>query len=238
MVSVKICLAFFSYNVCIGQPDDRKFFRKLSLQCLILDEGHMLKNMASQRYSYLMRIKVSFKGLTLSIGMQEICNFRWEQWVCCKYIHVVEYSLSCLDDTNCYYRTASHFVGLVCGRRYCASVSYQARRRVLLTGTPLQNNLLELMSLLSFIMPVVFQKYTDQLKKTFSRAKVNYCSQFEALQAFEGWMDEWMDSVLTCNLQNLYVQFACHQLVFLMIRNAVFGWKLICLHHTAEAGWV
>ena len=75
------------------------------------------------------------------------------------------------------------------------------------------------MSLLSFIMPVVFQKYTDQLKKTFSRAKVNYCSQFEALQAFEG----WMDSVLTCNLQNLYVQYACHQLVFLMMRNAVFG---------------
>ena len=75
-VSMKIFFAFFSYNVCIGQPDDRKFFRKLSLQCLILDEGHMLKNMASQRYSYLMRIKVSFKWLTLSIDMQEICNFR------------------------------------------------------------------------------------------------------------------------------------------------------------------
>ena len=45
--------------MCIGQVEDRKFFRKLSLQCLILDEGHMLKNMASQRYNHLMRIKVA-----------------------------------------------------------------------------------------------------------------------------------------------------------------------------------
>ena len=34
--------------------------RKLSLQCLVLDEGHMLKNMASQRYSHLMKIKVRY----------------------------------------------------------------------------------------------------------------------------------------------------------------------------------
>lgn len=45
------------------------------------------------------------------------------------------------------------------------------------------------MSLLSFIMPDIFQKYSDQLKKTFSRAKVNYASQLEALQTIEGWMD-------------------------------------------------
>ena len=50
----------FSYSVCIGQPEDRKFFRRQSLQCLILDEGHMLKNMTSQRYSYLMKMKVIF----------------------------------------------------------------------------------------------------------------------------------------------------------------------------------
>lgn len=50
--------------------------------------------------------------------------------------------------------------------------------------------------------------------------------------------DGWMDSVLTCNLQNLYVQFACHWLVFVTMKNAVLWWKLIHLHHTAEAGWV
>lgn len=48
----------YSYSVCIGQVEDRKFMRKLSLQCLVLDEGHMLKNMATQRYNHLMNIKV------------------------------------------------------------------------------------------------------------------------------------------------------------------------------------
>ncbi|XP_064405496.1 SWI/SNF-related matrix-associated actin-dependent regulator of chromatin subfamily A containing DEAD/H box 1-like isoform X5 [Halichondria panicea] len=41
-----------TYNVCIGQAEDRKFFRKLSLDCLVLDEGHMLKNMNSLRYTH------------------------------------------------------------------------------------------------------------------------------------------------------------------------------------------
>ena len=54
----EISLSLYSYGVCIGQVEDRKFLRKLSLQCLVLDEGHMLKNMASQRYTHLMKIKV------------------------------------------------------------------------------------------------------------------------------------------------------------------------------------
>ncbi|XP_064404540.1 SWI/SNF-related matrix-associated actin-dependent regulator of chromatin subfamily A containing DEAD/H box 1-like [Halichondria panicea] len=87
-----------TYNVCIGQAEDRKFFRKLSLDCLVLDEGHMLKNMNSLRYTHLMKI--------------------------------------------------------------------QAKRRLLLTETPLQNNLLELMSLLSFVIP-----FSAQIRNTFSRAR-------------------------------------------------------------------
>ena len=43
--------------MCIGQAEDRKFFRKLSLDCLILDEGHMLKNMNSLRYTHLMKYR-------------------------------------------------------------------------------------------------------------------------------------------------------------------------------------
>ena len=41
-------------------------------------------------------------------------------------------------------------------------------RKLLLTGTPLQNNLVELMSLLIFVMPGMFAKKKDQLKKMFS----------------------------------------------------------------------
>ncbi|MEQ2179455.1 SWI/SNF- matrix-associated actin-dependent regulator of chromatin subfamily A containing DEAD/H box 1A [Goodea atripinnis] len=44
----------------------------------------------------------------------------------------------------------------------------QAEHRLLLTGTPLQNNLLELMSLLNFIMPSMFSSSTMQLSKMFS----------------------------------------------------------------------
>jgi len=66
----------------------------------VFDEAHMLKNMASQRYEQLMKIRCS--------------------------------------------------------------------RKLLLTGTPLQNNLVELMSLLIFVMPGMFAKKKEQLKKMFS----------------------------------------------------------------------
>ena len=44
----------------------------------------------------------------------------------------------------------------------------RGRRKLLLTGTPLQNNLVELMSLLIFVMPGMFAKKKEQLKKMFS----------------------------------------------------------------------
>jgi len=47
-------------------------------------------------------------------------------------------------------------------------VLLQAYRRLLLTGTPLQNNLLELMSLLCFVMPDIFMGKTEQLKRMFT----------------------------------------------------------------------
>ncbi|KAI4142878.1 MAG: hypothetical protein LQ340_007187 [Diploschistes diacapsis] len=46
--------------------------------------------------------------------------------------------------------------------------------RLLLTGTPLQNNLTELMSLLNFIMPNIFKDHKDDLEVIFKhRAKTN-----------------------------------------------------------------
>eukprot|EP00057_Strongylocentrotus_purpuratus_P018433 XP_011672907.1 PREDICTED: SWI/SNF-related matrix-associated actin-dependent regulator of chromatin subfamily A containing DEAD/H box 1 [Strongylocentrotus purpuratus] len=46
-----------SYNLCANTPEDRGIFKKLPMQYAIFDEGHMLKNMKSQRYQHLMKIR-------------------------------------------------------------------------------------------------------------------------------------------------------------------------------------
>ncbi|PAA66205.1 hypothetical protein BOX15_Mlig032428g1, partial [Macrostomum lignano] len=56
-------------------------------------------------------------------------------------------------------------------RRYKMLMNFRVKRRILLTGTPLQNNLVELMSLLSFVIPDVFsasRQCADLLKKMFN----------------------------------------------------------------------
>ncbi|KAM9360072.1 SWI/SNF-related matrix-associated actin-dependent regulator of chromatin subfamily A containing DEAD/H box 1A [Symphorus nematophorus] len=100
-----------TYNLAIGNDNDRSLFRKLRLKYAVFDEGHMLKNMNSLRYRHLMAIN--------------------------------------------------------------------AEHRLLLTGTPLQNNLLELMSLLNFIMPSMFSSSTTQLSKMFSMKSHEEQSRFE-----------------------------------------------------------
>ncbi|KAK3091472.1 hypothetical protein FSP39_020046 [Pinctada imbricata] len=61
-----------------------------------------------------------------------------------------------------------HMLKNMSSLRYQNLMKINAERRLLLTGTPLQNNLLELMSLLSFVMPDIFMGKTDQLKRMFS----------------------------------------------------------------------
>ncbi|XP_041643744.1 SWI/SNF-related matrix-associated actin-dependent regulator of chromatin subfamily A containing DEAD/H box 1A isoform X2 [Cheilinus undulatus] len=63
--------------------------------------------------------------------------------------------------------------------RYRHLMAINAERRLLLTGTPLQNNLLELMSLLNFIMPSMFSSTTTQLSKMFSMKSHEEQSRFE-----------------------------------------------------------
>lgn len=89
-----------TYNMISGSKDDRSFLRKMKFKYMILDEGHMVKNVSSQRYKHLMSIRTPF--------------------------------------------------------------------RLLLTGTPLQNNLQELMALLMFIMPDLFAENETVLQHVFS----------------------------------------------------------------------
>lgn len=49
---------------------------------------------------------------------------------------------------------------------------FQGNFKILLTGTPLQNNLLELMSLLIFLMPDFFKRNIHEIKLLFSKCAV------------------------------------------------------------------
>lgn len=88
-----------TYNLACGSKPDFGFLKSMNFNVCVYDEGHLLKNNQSERYSKLMRLKANF--------------------------------------------------------------------RLLLTGTPLQNNLRELVSLLSFILPNMFQERKDELGAIF-----------------------------------------------------------------------
>lgn len=65
----------------------------------------------------------------------------------------------------------AHMLKNMTTQRYTQLATINAESRLLLTGTPLQNNLLELMSLLCFVMPSMFAKNADDMKNLFQKAK-------------------------------------------------------------------
>jgi SWI/SNF-related matrix-associated actin-dependent regulator 1 of chromatin subfamily A len=69
-------------------------------------------------------------------------------------------------------------------QRYENLIRINARHRILLTGTPLQNNLLELMSLLIFVMPKMFAEKTEDLKSLFQKTSKTKQSD-DSLPPFE-----------------------------------------------------
>ncbi|KAF2277477.1 uncharacterized protein EI97DRAFT_375134 [Westerdykella ornata] len=67
-------------------------------------------------------------------------------------------------------------------QRYKSLMRIPAKFRLLLTGTPLQNSLRELASILAFIMPDIFSEVKDKLEVVFKhKAKVNEADTHEAL---------------------------------------------------------
>lgn len=65
----------------------------------------------------------------------------------------------------------AHMLKNMTTQRYQQLAQINAISRLLLTGTPLQNSLLELMSLLCFVMPTMFAKNTDDIKSLFQKVK-------------------------------------------------------------------
>ncbi|CAN3367008.1 ATP-dependent helicase Fun30p [Diutina catenulata] len=62
-----------------------------------------------------------------------------------------------------------HFLKNSLTERYNKLMRLQAKFRLLLTGTPLQNNLKELVSLLSFMLPKVFNEKREDLQNLFNQ---------------------------------------------------------------------
>ncbi|XP_019908993.2 SWI/SNF-related matrix-associated actin-dependent regulator of chromatin subfamily A containing DEAD/H box 1b isoform X2 [Esox lucius] len=72
-----------------------------------------------------------------------------------------------------------HMLKNMSSLRYRHLMAINAKYRLLLTGTPVQNNLLELMSLLNFIMPHMFSSSTAQLANMFAAKSSEEQSSFE-----------------------------------------------------------
>jgi len=59
-----------TYNMASGQPDDRKFLRKMEFKTCTYDEGHQLKNSESKKYRDLMEIRVPWRLLLTGTPLQ------------------------------------------------------------------------------------------------------------------------------------------------------------------------
>ena len=88
-------------------------------------------------------------------------------------------------------------------QRWQTLLAFNSQRRLLLTGTPLQNNLMELWSLMHFLMPSVFSSHSD-FKEWFSNPLTGMV---------EG-SQEYNDSIVkrlhqVCVLESIMLLLAC-----------------------------
>ena len=70
-------------------------------------------------------------------------------------------------------------LSLCCSQRWKTLLSFNCRNRLLLTGTPIQNNMAELWALLHFIMPTLFDSH-EQFNEWFSKG---YCFFFVSISS-------------------------------------------------------
>ncbi|XP_071956582.1 SWI/SNF-related matrix-associated actin-dependent regulator of chromatin subfamily A containing DEAD/H box 1B-like [Antedon mediterranea] len=79
----------------------------------------------------------------------------------------------------------AHFLKNMTSQRYVNLMKINATNRLLLTGTPLQNSLFELISLLSFTMPSLFTGKTSHLQRIFCMKKQRQGMKENEISTFE-----------------------------------------------------
>ena len=83
----------------------------------------------------------------------------------------------------------AHMLKNMATSRYENLMRVRASRKLLLTGTPLQNNLIELMSLLVFVMPDMFANKKEQVREYTVETGRGYKVQGDSGGLRLGWVD-------------------------------------------------
>ncbi|KAI8437103.1 hypothetical protein MSG28_010455 [Choristoneura fumiferana] len=151
-----------TYTMVSSCPEERKMFRITPLHYVIYDEAHMLKNMSTQRYDNLLKIKVLQDHKFVALTIEE---FHPTETILAR-LPGCHYHIIVLSRNDDYWKLVEFNLQNLTTERQTMG---QSKHRLLLTGTPLQNNLLELMSLLCFVMPHMFSGKTDDLRSLFQK---------------------------------------------------------------------
>jgi DNA helicase INO80 len=129
--------------------NEEKLLRRVKWQYMVLDEAQAIKS--SSRWLYML------KPLSLCV---RVCT---RARVFIDLLRNYPICLPLLDKLS-----------LCCSQRWKTLLSFNCRNRLLLTGTPIQNNMAELWALLHFIMPTLFDSH-EQFNEWFSKGYVFFC---------------------------------------------------------------
>lgn len=123
--------------------NEEKLLRRVKWQYMVLDEAQAIKS--SSRWLYMLK--------PLSLCVRVCARAR----VFIDLLRNYPICLPLLDKLS-----------LCCSQRWKTLLSFNCRNRLLLTGTPIQNNMAELWALLHFIMPTLFDSH-EQFNEWFSK---------------------------------------------------------------------
>ncbi|XP_017485620.1 PREDICTED: SWI/SNF-related matrix-associated actin-dependent regulator of chromatin subfamily A containing DEAD/H box 1 homolog [Rhagoletis zephyria] len=131
---------------------------EISKWCPILVVEKYYGNQDERRRMRVRFAKDGFSGFDVLLTTYHIVSSTPEE---CKMFRVCRLHYVIFDE--------AHMLKNMTTLRYANLIKINAEMRILLTGTPLQNNLLELMSLLCFVMPSFFAKSIEDIKSLFAK---------------------------------------------------------------------
>uniref|UniRef100_A0A1B6BYB9 SWI/SNF-related matrix-associated actin-dependent regulator of chromatin subfamily A containing DEAD/H box 1 homolog n=2 Tax=Clastoptera arizonana TaxID=38151 RepID=A0A1B6BYB9_9HEMI len=134
------------------------WFNELEKWCPMLSVAQYYGTPEERKYLRYIWVNSKFKDIEVILTTYNLITSSNEEK---KMFRVVDFNYVIFDE--------AHYLKNMKNQRYENLYRIVATHRILLTGTPLQNNLLELMSLLVILMPDMFSEKTEYLKRVFSK---------------------------------------------------------------------